>query len=346
MTRGGGPPGPAMDATPLDVLFVVGPTASGKTRLAVALARRFAGEIVSADSRQVYRGMDLGTGKDLAEYAAGEAGPAVPLHLVDVVEPWEEYHLFRYLAAARAALAEVAGRCRLPVVAGGTGLYLKALLDGYRLDGSGPAPALRRELEARPDAELLATLQREAPDLAARVDRSQHRRLVRAVEIARTRLGEPAAPAPPVVRPLLLGVFWPRAELHRRIEARLDARLAAGLLDEVRRLHAAGVSWERLESLGLEYRFCSRFLQGQLSAEAMRRDLLTGIRHLCRRQDIWFRRFEREGRVIHWLPGGDVEAAAALVHAFLSGRPLPPPAVRLSETFYGPLSVHPRVGAG
>lgn len=316
-------------------VVVLGPTATGKTRLGVELAREFHGEIVSVDSRQVYRGLDIGTGKDMAEYGTGP--DAVPCHLVDVADPGEDYHLFRYVADARRALADISGRGRLPVAVGGTPLYLNALLDDYALEGAAPDPELRARVAAQTDAELLAELQTVAPDVYARTDRTQRRRIVRALEIALTRKPD-NTPAPPALRPLLLGPYYPRPVVHQRIAQRLDARLQAGMLGEVQRLHAAGASWEWLDMLGLEYRYVGRHLQGQLSFAEMRETLLAKIRHFCRSQDIWFRKMERAGKVIHWLPEGNLTAAKALVRDFLAGRPLPSPARRLCETFYGPRS--------
>jgi len=325
---------PAEHATPR-CLFVIGPTASGKTALAVRLARRLAGEVVSADSRQVYRGLDLGTGKDLAEYGAGD--DRVPYHLIDIVDPGEDYHVFRFLAGARQAILDIVGRGRLPIVTGGSGLYIKALLDGYRLSGGGPDPGLRQSLAGLSDHELLECLQREAPDLAARVDTGQRRRLLRAVEIARSRVG-PESAAGPEFRPeaLLLAPYYPRQQMHARIESRLDARLAAGLVAEVAGLQARGLSWERLEWFGLEYRFVARHLQGFLDLAQTRAGLLAGIRQFCRAQDAWCRKLEREGHPIQWLPGGDPEQAEALARRFLAGETLPPPVLRLNDTLYGP----------
>lgn len=318
-------------------VFVVGPTATGKTRLAVALARRFGGEIVSADSRQVYRGLDLGTGKDLAEYGVGDS--RIPVHLVDTVDPGEEYHLFRFVADARAAIRAIAGRGRLPVVVGGSCLYVNALLSGYGLDGAPPAADLRRGLEGLGDDELLEILRREAPDLAARVDRSQRRRLVRAVEIARSRATSGAAPSDAIaLQALLLAPFYPRQAVHERIAQRLDERLQAGMIDEVARLHAGGLSWERLEWFGLEYRYIAQYLQGRMGLAEMRETLLARIRRFCKSQDVWFRKMEREGKVIHWLPAGDPLRAADLVRRFLAGEALPPPGIRLDELRYGPRS--------
>lgn len=337
LTSAAGVAGIGLPRSGLACVFVVGPTASGKTRLAVSLARRFGGEIVSADSRQVYRTLDLGTGKDLAEYGSG--ADRVPVHLIDVVGPDEAYHLFRFVAEAQAALRDIAARGRLPVVAGGSCLYVNALLGGYGLDGAPPTPELRRGLEGLADAELIGILRREAPDLAARADPSQRRRLVRAVEIARSRGGDTVpAPAALRLRPLLLAPFYPRSAIHERIERRLDERLAAGLVAEVARLHAGGLSWERLDWFGLEYRYVAQHLQGRMGFAEMRQTLLARIRRFCKSQDVWYRKMEREGQVIHWLPGGDLPQAVELVRRFVDGAPLPAPVIRLNDVLYGPRS--------
>ena len=324
----------------ISIVFVIGPTATGKTRLGVNLARRFNGEIISLDSRQVYRGLNIGTGKDLAEYAAGPDGAAVPYHLIDVVESAEEYHLFRFLPDAGTAIRSVTAAGRLPVAVGGSPLYINALLNGYRMEGGGVNPELRLELEAKTDAELLADLERTAPDVFARTDRTQRRRIIRALEIAHSRTSpETVSEIPPLpLRPLLLGVYFPRQEVHRRIEARLDERLRQGMVEEVAELHRGGLTWERLDYLGLEYRYIARHLQGLLSRQEMRDQLLIKIRHFCRSQDIWFRKMEREGKVIHWLRHGNPREAGDLVERFLHHQPLPPPVLQLSTTYYGPRS--------
>lgn len=320
------------------LVVVIGPTATGKTRLAVALARRFSGEIISADSRQIYRGLDIGTGKDLAEYSSG--GPRVPVHLIDVVDPGEEYHLFRFVADARDAIAEIRSRGRLPIVAGGTILYVKALLDDYALEGGGRDPALRAELDQYSDEDLLALLREEAPELYARVDRTQRRRLIRAVEIARTQndAGKGNDLQSVKLNPLLLAPYYPRRDVHQRIDKRLDQRLAQGMIAEVQQLHEEGVSWEKLEWFGLEYRYISRYLRGQLTREEMRQTLAARIRRFCRSQDVWFRKLEREGHVIHWIPGGEPHRAVDLVDRFLRGKPLPDPDFQLKDIRYGPRS--------
>lgn len=276
----------------LKVVAVTGPTATGKTGLAVKIARKFNGEIISVDSRQVYRGMDLGTGKDLAEYA--ENGPPVPYHLIDIVSPLEEYHLARFLPDAFAAIADIAGRGRLPILCGGSALYLAALLGSYRLPGGARTPGAPRN-ERRAD--------------------------------------DPPSFTPPFrLDALTLGVYFPREEVRRRIEARLDARLAAGLAEEVARLRREGVSFEKLEFFGLEYREIARYLQGKIDFDAMRNELLNRIRQFAKRQDIFFRKMEREGHRIYWLKNSEPDA---LIAAFLAGGELPEPELRMSDIYYG-----------
>ncbi|MFA6929590.1 MAG: tRNA (adenosine(37)-N6)-dimethylallyltransferase MiaA [Lentisphaeria bacterium] len=295
-------------------LVITGVTASGKTRLAVHLARKFQGEIISVDSRQVYRGLDLGTGKDLEEYGSGS--DAIPVHLLDIVEPGEDFHLFRFLACAQQALLEVAARGKLPILAGGTPLYLQALLDGYDLAGGKPDPELRQTLEKTALPKLISMLQEEgSPNLFARTDLTQPRRVIRALEIVRA--GEQGNPGEPLVDPLILAPKFPRCVSHQRIEQRLDERLQQGLIQEVQTLHEKGLSWEKLEWLGLEYRYVGRFLKGELSWQEMRQSLLVQIRHFCKRQDTWFRKMEREGKQIHWLPEGNPIRAEQLTVEWL-----------------------------
>lgn len=283
---------------PPNLLVILGPTASGKTRLGVEAARLLGGEIISADSRQVFRGMDLGTGKDLAEY--GE----VPYHLIDLAEPGEEFNVFLFQRLFFAAFTEIQGRGRLPILVGGTGLYLDAVLKGYRLLEVPENPALRAELANFTPQELSARLQGLRPRQHNTTDLLDRQRLVRAIEIAEgeTVAGEKLPPLP-VLRPLVFGLRWERVELRRRISVRLRERLAQGMIEEVANLHASGVPWERLEFYGLEYRFIARHLQGELSRNDMAQKLESAIHDFAKRQETWFRRMERQGIVIHWLEG-------------------------------------------
>jgi len=320
-------------------VVVTGPTASGKTRIAVALARTFNGEIVSADSRQVYRGLDIGTGKDLDEYVAG--GAPVPYHLINIVGLDEDYSLYRYKQDATAALRGVAAAGRQPILCGGSPLYVNALLADYRLEGGGENPDLRARLAPLSDSDLDERLRRQAPDLHARTDTTQRRRVIRGLEIAasRTRHTPPGEAMPPLrLDTLILAPYYPRAVMHERIRTRLEARLRQGLIEEVQRLHDSGVPWERLDFLGLEYRWVARHLKGELSRDEMTERLLAAIRRFCKGQDAWFRKMEREGRAIHWLPEGDLRLATERVGRFLRGQPLPPPSLRLCDTLYGPRS--------
>ena len=295
-------------------LAVTGVTASGKTRLAVKLARHFDGEIISVDSRQVYKGLDLGTGKDLEEYGSGEQ--RVPLHLVDIIEPGTQFHLFKFLKLARQCILEVHARGKLPILAGGSALYLHALLSGYETPGAGPDHELRHSWQKFSLPELIEMLRREAsPELFARSDLTQPRRVIRALEIARS--GESKQACHALNNCLILAPRFPRAVCHQRIEKRLDQRLQQGMIDEVRNLHRNGLSWQQLEWLGLEYRCIAAYLQGQTSFEEMRDKLLAQIRQFCKRQDSWFRKMQREGKTIHWIDEANPEMAIKLTREWL-----------------------------
>ena len=274
------------------IVAVTGPTATGKTALAVALARKIGAEIVSVDSRQVYRHMDIGTGKDLAEYGN------VKHHLIDIADPATEvYDLARFCRDASRAVLDIAARGRNIILCGGTALYLAALLNDYELPGGKLAP--REAGKAR---------ERQAPD------------------------GESSFKLPFRADYLVLGVLYPRQVVRERIAARLDARLKAGMVDEVRGLTTKyGVPPEKLDFFGLEYREINRYIQKECTFEEMRSTLLDRIRQFAKRQDIFFRKLEREGNDIYWLPEGNLELAESLVGKFLAGEPLPPIAYRLAD---------------
>ncbi|MDD4818483.1 MAG: tRNA (adenosine(37)-N6)-dimethylallyltransferase MiaA [Victivallaceae bacterium] len=320
----------------IKIVVVTGPTATGKTRLAVRLAEKFGGEVVSADSRQVYRRLDIGSGKDVSEYGD------VPHHLIDIVDPGADYHLKAFCDDARAAVAAIAARGRLPVVCGGSALYIHALLKNYDLPGGAPCPEERAGLDAASLTELQARLEKLDPEFyAGFADRDNFNRLRRAIEIrsscrssgASGRGGEPGAPpSDSGFDALVLGVLFPRSVVRERIRLRLDARLEQGMVDEVRGLHDRyGMSWEKLEFLGLEYRFVAEYLQGKTGYDEMRGLLLNHIRQFAKRQDIFFRKMEREGVAIHWINEGAFEPAAALTADFIAGKNIPEPTFRLMD---------------
>lgn len=328
-------------------ILLLGPTATGKTAFAVRLAASLGAEIISADSRQVYRGLDIGSGKDLSEYVLPD-GTRIPYHLLDVADPALNYSLADYLHDVGDALGIIRSHGSIPFFAGGTALYIHALLNDYELCGFAPDPGERahlRSLSLPELRELLSSLDPSAPVLQH--EASNPYRLIRKIEQVRARLrGIPSAGEHPLpdLDFLVLGLYRDRAEVRSRIEQRLDARLngTENMIAETERLHADGISWERLESFGLEYRETALFLQDRVSFDEMRKSLLAKIRQFAKRQDSWFRKLEREGVDIHWFRPEEAENALALCRDYLEERGvLPPPAFRLSETYYGPVSSFP-----
>ena len=291
----------------MNLIVVLGPTATGKTHLAVAAARQLNGEIISADSRQVYRGLDIGSGKDLDEYGS------TPYHLIDIVDPGYEFSLFDFTMAFRAAFNEIRGRGLLPFLVGGTGLYLDAVLRGYELVEVNENRALREELEALPLESLQMKLRKLRPDQHNTSDLNDRNRLIRAIEIAEgTLCPETQAIRMPRLVAHVFGLSWPREVLRQRITRRLKHRLDNGLIEEVATLHAGGVSWETLDYYGLEYRFVARYLQGRINRNDLFQQLNSAIHQFAKRQETWFRRMERQGVDIHWLDAGGDSLAELL----------------------------------
>ena len=288
-------------------IIVLGTTASGKTSVGVQLARTFGGEIISADSRQVYRGLDIGSGKDLAEYSEG--GIAVPYHLIDIADlRVREYNVFDYQQDFYRVFSDITARKKLPIVVGGTGMYLDAVVRNYDFVEVPENPSLRAELERKSLAELGGILLTLKPDLHNKSDLLIRERVIRAIEIARC-MQSPQADelrknmtARPDIRPLILGVKPERSSLREKITRRLKERLDAGMVEEVKNLHEAGCTWEKLERLGLEYKFCAQYLEGVIGTrEDLFENLNIAIRQFAKRQETWFRRMEKSGVEIHWL---------------------------------------------
>lgn len=277
------------------VIAVVGPTASGKSTLAIELALALNGEVISADSRQVYRGMDIGTGKVTVTEMRG-----VPHHLLDVADPaTTTYTAHDFARDAARSIAAIHERGHLPIIAGGTFFYLD-ILRGKMSPAPVPAnEALRQELEAMPPTELYTRLQALDPKRAATIDAANPRRLIRAIEVA-TALGH----VPVVTQTdspytwLVLGIDIPTDTLRERINTRLTERLNSGMIEEVAELHTQGVSWERLSSFGLEYRYCAKFLQGEIDQTTLESELSNKIHQFAKRQRTWL----RGDKEIVWLP--------------------------------------------
>ena len=289
------------------LITIVGPTATGKTALAAEVARRLDGEVISADSRQVFRGMDIGTGKDLADYTVthplSHAVTHIPYHLIDICDPAEEYSAYRFLNDFKRAYEDITARGRQPILCGGTGLYVDAVVRRYHLSDAPVDPAYRASLEAFTDEELTERLASYGP-LHNHTDTETRERLVRALEIQEYAAAYPDSYTRlPEMEHRVFGIRLERQEVIDRIERRLRARLDEGMTDEVRRLLDEGVKPERLLRLGLEYRHVTRFLLGQCSEDEMFRDLFTDIRRFAKRQMTWFRRMQRSGVAIHWIDG-------------------------------------------
>lgn len=281
------------------LITILGPTACGKTTLACQLAWRTGGEVISADSRQVYRGMDIGTGKDLADYTVH--GTPVPYHLIDIREAGDKYNLYEYQHDFHAAYTAIRERGRQPILCGGTGLYIESVLSGYRLLHVPENPALRTRLAGKSLAELTALLSA-YKTLHNTTDVDTPARAIRAIEIAEyQQVQQPDATGFAPLRSLVVGIDIDREERRRRITDRLHSRLHEGMVDEVRHLLDQGIPPDDLIYYGLEYKYVTLYLTGALAYDDMCRQLEIAIHQFAKRQMTWFRGMERRGFVIHWV---------------------------------------------
>lgn len=282
-----------------DLITILGPTASGKTPLAAALADKLGTEIISGDSRQVYRRMDLGTGKDLVDYVVD--GRPVPYHLIDIVEPGYKYNVFEYQRDFLKAYEEIVAKGKLPVLCGGTGMYIESVLKGYRLLPVPENPELRASLEGKTLEELTDILRR-YKKLHNSTDVDTAKRAIRAIEIEEYYKQQPPEYREfPSLKSLIVGVDIDRKLRREKITRRLKQRLDEGMVEEVRGLLAEGVSAENLIYYGLEYKFLTQYVIGELTFEEMFQQLETAIHQFAKRQMTWFRGMERRGFTIHWL---------------------------------------------
>lgn len=287
-------------------VVVLGPTAAGKTSIGVQIAYHFNGEIISADSRQTYKGLDIGSGKDLQEYTINKK--EIPYHLIDIVDLDTEYNVFHYQQDFYRVFDSLIQKKVLPVVVGGTGMYLDAVIRDYNLIDVPELPEVRKELENKSLKELSEIYLKLKPDLHTKNDLLERERVIRGIEIYYGTHGKIAEKLKssmykrPEIKPLVLGTTFDREKLRENIHKRLIERLDSGMIEEVSDLHKKGYSWERLEKLGLEYRYCAFYLENKLTKQEMTEQLFIAIRQFAKRQETWFRFMEKNGVKINWLP--------------------------------------------
>lgn len=282
-----------------DLITILGPTASGKTSLATRLAFELNGEIISADSRQVYRSMDIGTGKDLSEYIVD--GVFIPYHLIDIVEPGYKYNLFEYQRDFLQAYNAIQQKGRQPILCGGTGLYIESILKGYKLVPVPENPSLRAELERYELPQLTEKL-KTYKQLHNTTDVDTKKRAIRAIEIEEYYLEHEAEiPEFPKINSLVIGVDIERELRREKISKRLRSRLDEGMVDEVKNILASGVSPDDLIYYGLEYKYLTNYVIGKMTYDDMVSELEIAIHQFAKRQMTWFRGMERRGFTIHWI---------------------------------------------
>ncbi|MFH1558966.1 MAG: tRNA (adenosine(37)-N6)-dimethylallyltransferase MiaA [Patescibacteria group bacterium] len=295
------------------LIVILGPTACGKTHLAVNLAHKFKGEIISADSRQVYRGLDIGTGKDLEQYASVQ--PPVPYHLIDVANPRRQFTLARYQKLAQKAIKNILKRKKIPFLVGGTGLYIKAVTSGLILPKAKADPRLRKKLENLTPEKRLRLLEKIDPQALKIIDLKNPRRVIRAIEITQLS-GQKFSKIKPRTRPqyptLKLGLTFPIEQIRKKIKKRLIHELDQGLIKEVQNLHQNSLSWQKLDSLGLEYRYAARFLLKKINKTRLIQQLNTAIGQYAKRQLTWF----KKDPDIHWIK--NQKQARILIQKFMA----------------------------
>ncbi len=286
---------------PSKLIVVTGPTATGKTAFASQLAAKLNGEIISADSRQVYRGMDLATGKDFTDYIVGEK--EIPHHLVDIVDPGYEYNVFEFQRDFLKVSNEIIARDKIPLLCGGTGMYIEAVLKGYKLIKVPENKNLREEIGEKTQQELIEILQDfKVPHNIT--DTEDKKRLFRAIEIQQYYIDHPEIDTSfPEFDPLIFGINFDRKIIRERITDRLKQRLDKGMVDEVKALLRQGLKPEQLKFYGLEYKYLTQYATGEISYEEMFRLLNTAIHQFAKRQMTWFRKMEKNGFKIHWIEG-------------------------------------------
>jgi tRNA dimethylallyltransferase len=290
-----------MERTPFDLIAILGHTAAGKTAFAANLAHKVGGEIISADSRQVYRGMDIGTGKDYADYEVEDV--RIPVHLIDLVEAGYEYNVYLFKHDFLGAYTDISDRNLTPILCGGTGLYIESVLRNYKLIDVPVNERLRADLELKDFEELKGILKLYGP-LHNVTDTGNRKRMIRAIEINMFQAAQPERKEEDrTLNPVVLGIKFERSIRRKRITDRLRERLDSGMVEEVERLMQAGVSAEKMEYYGLEYKWISKYILKELTYEDMFKGLNTAIHQFAKRQMTYFRGMERKGIAIHWIEG-------------------------------------------
>ncbi|MFA6050089.1 MAG: tRNA (adenosine(37)-N6)-dimethylallyltransferase MiaA [Candidatus Paceibacterota bacterium] len=290
------------------IIAIVGPTASGKSDLAVSVAKEFNGEVISADSRQVYKGLDIGTGKISKKEMKG-----VPHHLLDVVSPKKKFTVTDFKELADKAIKEILSRGKLPIICGGTGFYIDAVVQNILLPEVPPNKKLRKKLEAMNPEKLYVLLQKLDPRRAKEIDKKNLVRVMRAIEIAKALGKVPKAKSNPLYKTLTIGTKWEESELQKRIGIRLQRRMKTGMISEAKKLHESGLSWKRMQELGLEYRYLALYLQGKMSKSEMTEKLETEIRQYAKRQMTWFKKNQK----IIWIEPNKLKEIEEKVRKFL-----------------------------
>jgi tRNA dimethylallyltransferase len=302
----------------VNVITILGPTATGKTRLAALLCSAFGGEIISCDSRQFYRGMDIGTGKDYADYFVD--GNPIPCHLIDFLNPDDDYDVFHFQNDFRDAFTAIANRQHLPFLVGGSGLYLSSVLQEYRFVPVSFAGERFEELTALTEDELRQILLAKENRLHNTTDLIEKERLIKAILLAEAGPEHSSGLPKNTISPLILGIFPGREVVKERISRRLSQRLSEGMIDEVAGLLAGGVRPERLKFFGLEYRSITSFLEGEITRDEMQEQLRFAIFNFAKRQMTWFRRMEKQGVEIKWLQEPFYEHAFEEIQAAVTGK--------------------------
>ncbi len=299
-----------------NLITILGPTATGKTKLAAYLANKFNGEIISADSRQVYKGMDIGTGKDLSDYVVDEN--KIPCHLIDIVEPRTEFNLYLFITHFKETFKKIISRNKKPFLTGGTGLYISSVIQDYQIKKADFDEANINKLSSLRIEELRSLLLKLKTKHHNKNDLEDKDRIIKAILVAESE--EEALLSDLKINALVIGVKFERSEIKKRITERLENRIKEGMIEEVKKLIENGVTYKRLLQLGLEYKFLALYLKGELSHDEMFQKLNSAISAFAKRQMTWFRKMEREGVKINWIDKGDFNDAAELIskHKFVA----------------------------